>query len=247
RARRRTRDRRRAGRDGGSLARRHVATRAADWAQVQPEWGLAQNAALIIGPRRLTARADLGRRAFLHSYEPDADPDGALLEAILAGPMIVAHWISACYYFSTVDPDVLGAGDKIAHNVVGGLAVWQGAGGDLRVGLPRQSVFDRDRAYHEPMRLLVLIDAPLARIDQVIARNQDVADLVAGEWVRLAARHAGRFWVRDGGDGWHPWRPAVTAPEHVAPGPARDLQIVASGQRPEADSGGDRQSRLTSP
>ncbi|MHB1874645.1 MAG: putative inorganic carbon transporter subunit DabA [Streptosporangiaceae bacterium] len=208
RARRRTRDRRRAGRDGGSLARRHVATRAADWAQVQPEWGLAQNAALIIGPRRLTARADLGRRAFLHSYEPDADPDGALLEAILAGPMIVAHWISACYYFSTVDPDVLGAGDKVAHNIVGGLAVWQGAGGDLRVGLPRQSVFDRDRAYHEPMRLLVLIDAPLTRIGQVIARNQDVADLVAGEWVRLAARQAGRFWVRDGGGDWCPWRPA---------------------------------------
>ncbi len=210
------RDSHRAGRAGRSLARRHVATRAADWAQVQPEWGLAQNAALIIGPRRLTVRADLGRRVFLHSYEPDADPDGTLLGAILAGPMIVAHWISACYYFSTVDPDVLGAGDKVAHNVVGGLAVWQGAGGDLRIGLPRQSVFDRDRAYHEPMRLLVLIDAPLARIDQVIARNQDVADLVAGEWVRLAARHAGRFWIRDGG-GWRPWRPADEA---AAAGPA---------------------------
>jgi uncharacterized protein YbcC (UPF0753/DUF2309 family) len=207
---------RRARRDSRSLARRHVATRAADWAQVQPEWGLAQNAALIIGLRRLSARADLGRRVFLHSYEPDADPDGTLLGAILAGPMIVAHWISACYYFSTVDPDVLGAGDKVAHNVVGGLAVWQGAGGDLRVGLPRQSVFDRDHAYHEPMRLLVLIDAPLARIDQVIARDQDVAGLVAGEWVRLTARHAGRFWVRDGGD-WHPWRPAH---EDVATGPA---------------------------
>ncbi|MDA8324520.1 MAG: Na-translocating system protein MpsB [Actinomycetota bacterium] len=207
----------RPGRDGRGPARRHVATRAADWAQVQPEWGLARNAAIIIGPRRLTVRADLGRRAFLHSYEPGADPDGGLLEAILAGPMIVAHWISACYYFSTVDPDVLGAGDKVAHNVVGGLAVWQGAGGDLRVGLPRQSVFDRDRAYHEPMRLLVLIEAPLSRIDQVITRNRDVADLVAGEWVRLAARHAGRFWVRDGGDDWRPWRPAD---ESATTGPA---------------------------
>ncbi|MHB1593735.1 MAG: putative inorganic carbon transporter subunit DabA [Streptosporangiaceae bacterium] len=211
----RTRDGRRARRTGGSLARpeggsvarRHVATRAANWAEIQPEWGLARNAALIIGPRRLTARTDLGRRVFLHSYEPDADPDGALLGAILAGPMVVAHWISACYYFSTVDPDVLGAGDKIAHNVVGGLAVWQGAGGDLRVGLPRQSVFDRDRAYHEPMRLLVLVEAPLARIDHVITRSQDAADLVTGEWVRLAARHAGRFWVRVGVD-WRHWRPA---------------------------------------
>ncbi len=189
---------------GRSVAEQLVA-RSTDWAQVQPEWGLARCAGLVIGPRRLTVGVDLERRVFLHSYEPDTDPDGSALEAILTGPMVVAQWISAAYYHSAVDPDVLGAGDKVAHNVVAGIGVYQGAGGDLRLGLPRQAVFDGSSLYHEPMRLLVLVAAPRARVDAVVARNPVVAELADGEWVHLAVRDADRTWLRQPGGGWRPW------------------------------------------
>ena len=189
---------------------RQVTARAADWAELQPEWGLAGNAAFLIGPRRVTRGVDLGRRCFLHSYQPESDPDGSALEAILAGPVVVGHWINAQYYFSTVDPEILGAGDKVAHNVVAGTVVTRGAGRDLALGLPRQSVFDGERPYHEPMRLLVLIAAPRRRIDETLARTP-VAELVAGRWVHLAALDEGRWWTRSPAGGWSPWNsPADT-------------------------------------
>jgi uncharacterized protein len=40
--------------------------------------------------------------------------------------------------------------------------------GDLRLGLPQQSVRHGDQLLHEPQRLLTVIEAPLERIDTVI-------------------------------------------------------------------------------
>jgi uncharacterized protein YbcC (UPF0753/DUF2309 family) len=192
---------------GADEASRHVADRSADWAQVQPEWGLARNAAFIVAPRSLTSGVDLQRRCFLHSYDPGSDPDGAVLETILTGPMVVAHWINAAYYFATVDPDVYGAGDKTAHNVVAGIGVHQGAGGDLKIGLPLQSVFiDRDRPYHEPMRLQVLVECPRERLDDVVGRNPVLSQLAGGAWVHMACREQDRWWLRQPGGAWQPWQ-----------------------------------------
>ncbi|MDA8077019.1 MAG: DUF2309 domain-containing protein [Actinomycetota bacterium] len=196
---------------GGSRARTRLpAERAADWAQVRPEWGLARNAAFVVGPRELTAGLDLEGRCFLHSYDPQVDADGAALETILTAPMVVAHWINAQYYFSTVDPAVLSAGDKTAHNVVAGIGVVLGEGGDLRVGLPLQSLYDAERAYHEPMRLLVVVHAPLARLDAVIARNPVLRELFDGQWVHLAQREdRSDCWRIRRTDGtWARWSPA---------------------------------------
>lgn len=191
------------GRRAGAEA--EVDRRAADWAQVFPEWGLARNAAIVIGPRRLTRGIDLERRAFLHSYDPDTDADGVALTTILTAPLVVAHWINAQYYFSSVDPEVFGAGSKTVHNLVGGLGVLSGPDGDLRIGLPQQSVMTRDGLHHEPVRLMAVVDAPLDRIDRIIARHDIVRDLVHGEWVRLVAPSAdGRGWVERGVDGWRP-------------------------------------------
>ncbi|MHB1516969.1 MAG: DUF2309 domain-containing protein [Acidimicrobiales bacterium] len=189
-----------------------VATRSADWAQVQPEWGLARNAAFIVAPRDVTAGVDLECRCFLHSYDPGVDPDGIALETILTAPMVVAHWINAQYYFSTVDPDVLSAGDKTVHNIVGGIGVVQGAGGDLKVGLPLQSLFDAGQAYHEPMRLLTVVQAPRALLEAVIARNPVLRELFDGQWVHLAARDdQGDSWkIRRPGGSWTCWIPTGT-------------------------------------
>ncbi len=204
--------------NGRRCRRRWPAERASDWAQVRPEWGLARNAAFVVAPRELTAGLDLAGRCFLHSYDPKVDADGAALESILTAPMIVAHWISAQYYFSTVDPAVLAAGDKTAQNVVAGIGVVQGAGGDLRVGLPLQSLYAAGRAYHEPMRLLVVVNAPLRLLDAVVARNQVLRELFDGQWVHLAQREDRRdCWkIRCPGGTWAPWsRAALPAMAHA--------------------------------
>ncbi len=187
-----------------------VASRSADWAQVQPEWGLARNAAFIVGPRSVSAGVDLACRCFLHSYDAGVDPDGTALETILTAPMVVGHWINAQYYFSTVDPEVLSAGDKTAHNIVGGIGVVRGAGGDLQVGLPLQSLFDADRPYHEPMRLLTVVQAPQALVEAVIARNPLLRDLFDGQWIHLAARddEQDAWKIRRPGGTWTRWIPA---------------------------------------
>lgn len=174
-----------------------VQRRAADWAQPFPEWGLAGNAALIIGPRATTRGIDLGRRTFMHSYVADADPEGAALEAILTAPLVVAHGLSAQYYASTVDPQRRGSGTKAIHNVVGGVGVLAGAGGDLLTGLPWQCVADGEQLVHEPMRLLVLVEAPVERVHTILGAHANVKQLIDGEWVRLLVREPGTAdWVR---------------------------------------------------
>ncbi|GAA1685299.1 DUF2309 domain-containing protein [Microcella alkalica] len=189
-----------------AAGRSRLERRGRDWAQVYPEWGLARNAAIIIGPRSRTAGVDLERRAFLHSYDPEADVDGQALETILTAPLVVAHWINAQYYFSAVDPEVFGAGSKTVHNLVGGAGVLTGPDGDLRIGLPWQSIGTRAGLHHEPVRLLAVVDAPLERIDDIIRRADIVADLVHGDWVVLVAPGAEPgTWVRRMREGWAPY------------------------------------------
>jgi len=110
---------------------RETERRAADWAETRPEWGLAGNAAFVIGPRELTDGLDLDGRSFLHSYDWTTDPDGDALEAVVAGPMVVTQWINTQYYFATVDNAAYGSGSKVTHNPVGNVGVYQGNGGDL--------------------------------------------------------------------------------------------------------------------
>jgi uncharacterized protein YbcC (UPF0753/DUF2309 family) len=199
----------------GDRAFASVARRAADWAQVYPEWGLVRNAAIVIGPRSLSQQADFGRRVFLHSYEQQHDPDGIALETILTAPLVVAHWINAQYYFSAVDPEVFGAGSKTVHNLIGGAGVISGPTGDLRLGLPWQSVGTRQALHHEPVRLLVVVDASRESIDRIVASAEVVADLVHGEWVILVRPgDEPGAWERRTRAGWQPWsiEGAVDAP-----------------------------------
>ncbi len=187
-------------------AARHVTGRSLDWAQVYPEWGLAGNAAFLVAPREVSRGIDLQRRVFLHSYEAEVDPDGSALETILTAPLVVAQWINCQYYFSTVAPEVFGAGTKTIHNVVGTAGVIAGHEGDLRLGLPWQSVATGGRLVHEPMRLLAVVQAPLARIDMVVDRNPILQRLFGNGWVSVAAREsADHQWQRWTPAGWRSW------------------------------------------
>lgn len=162
-----------------------VRARATDIAQVRPEWGLANNAAFVAAPRRRTRNLKLDGRVFLHDYEPSTDPDNKVLTLILSAPVVVASWINLQYYASRIDPVRYGSGNKVLHNVVGGLGVLEGNGGDLKVGLPLQSIHDGHDFTHEPRRLAVYIEADPARISQVLAANPAVRQLFDHEWLHL--------------------------------------------------------------
>ncbi len=162
--------------------------RARDWSEVRPEWALARNAAFIAARRARTRGLDLEGRAFLHEYDAVSDPDDSILTLILTAPMVVASWINLQYFASTVDNRVFGAGDKALHNRVEALGIVLGNGGDLRTGLPLQSVHSADgRWFHEPLRLQVVVEAPTEQIDRVLKAQSGVMDLVQNGWVRLFA------------------------------------------------------------
>ncbi|KTS83778.1 hypothetical protein NS183_15255 [Microbacterium testaceum] len=218
---------------GGSDAAgavRDTERRSADWAESYAEWGLAGNAAFIVGPRAITAGLDLERRAFLHSYEASADPEGSGLETILTAPMIVAQWINAQYTASTVAPDRFGAGPKPLHNVVGTVGVLSGYGGDVRIGLPWQSVGVGQEARHEPVRLQVFVQAPIERVNTIVEASEVVRTLVAHRWITLRVRDDENApWMRWGRYGWQlddldtaeapgipVLRPETTTKEHLS-------------------------------
>lgn len=166
---------------------KQVLRRSRDWSQVRPEWGLAGNNAFIVAPRHRTRGTDLGGRAFLHSYDWKKDDGFSILELIMTAPMVVASWINLQYYGSTVNNRAFGSGNKILHNVVGTLGVLEGNAGDLRVGLPWQSLHDGKRLIHEPLRLNVFIEAPLDAISSVIAKHETVRQLADNRWLHLYA------------------------------------------------------------
>ena len=181
--------------------------RSRDWAQVRPEWGLAGCQAFIAAPRSRTRDLDLGGRSFLHSYDWRQDDGFGVLELIMTAPMVVASWISLQYYASTVDNQLFGSGNKTLHNVVGRIGVLEGNAGDLRTGLPWQSVHDGDRLRHTPRRLSVFVEAPRETIDAVVAAHQTLRRLVDHGWLHLLAiegEYAPGFACRLRGGGWEP-------------------------------------------
>ncbi|MDX1796662.1 MAG: DUF2309 domain-containing protein, partial [Hydrogenovibrio sp.] len=161
-----------------------IQRRAKDWSQVRPEWGLSNNASFIVAPRYRTRGTDFQGRAFLHDYDWQVDTDLSLLTLIMTAPMVVASWINLQYYASVCDNYVYGSGNKVLHNVVDGcIGVFEGNGGDLRIGLPLQSLHNGENWMHEPLRLSVYIDAPRKAIEKVAEENEVVRQLIDNEWL----------------------------------------------------------------
>jgi len=128
--------------------------------------------------------------------------------------VVVASWISLQYYGSVVAPEVFGAGNKLLHNVTGGMGVVEGNGGVLRGGLPWQSVHDGTGFAHDPLRLTVCIEAPEEAITDVLRRHPGVAALFDNRWLHLlrldgSGQIAGRY---VGGLTWE----AVVKPARLA-------------------------------
>ncbi len=159
-----------------------------NWAETRPEWGLARNAAFVIGPRDVTRNLNLESRSFLHSYDWSQDPEGNSLTVILTAPMIVTQWINTQYLFSTLNNVAFGSGNKITQNVTGKIGVMQGNASDLMHGLPLQSVYKNDKEqYHQAQRLNVVVVAPRAMIDRIVAKHEILQKLFGNGWVILHA------------------------------------------------------------
>jgi uncharacterized protein YbcC (UPF0753/DUF2309 family) len=168
-----------------------------DWSEVRPEWGLAGNAAFVVAPRSRTIDSNLAGRVFLHEYDHRKDHDARVLELIMTAPMIVTSWINLQYFASAVDNRAFGSGNKLIHNVVGQIGVLEGNEGDLRAGLPWQSVHDGKTFQHEPLRLLVVIEAPRQKVQQILERHSQVRDLFENHWLSLVVIEGEQFhrWV----------------------------------------------------
>lgn len=184
-------------------ALRHFLDRAADFSQARPELGHATNAAALVGRRSLTQGAFFDRRLFLISYDPSQDPEGTVLEGILLAVGPVGAGINLEYYFSTVNNEWLGCGSKVPHNLTGFCAVMEGAGSDLRTGLPRQMV-----EIHEAMRLQIVVEAKTAVLEQIYGRQESLRELIDGGWVHLTAKDpdSGEIFVFQRGVGFVAWQ-----------------------------------------
>lgn len=171
--------------DEPDAAYRFMQRNSLDWSQVRPEWGLSGNAYFIIGNRSLTRQLSLEGRAFLHSYDYRLDAKRRLLENILTGPLVVGQWINMEHYFSSVDNERFGSGSKVYHNVAGRFGVMTGNLSDLRTGLPAQTVLEHGKPYHQPLRLITIIEAPFKHACRAIEDVIAVKYLVRNGWIRL--------------------------------------------------------------
>lgn len=162
-----------------------VLVRAIDWSEMRPEWGLSKNIGVFVGKRESAMNSVLHNRFFMHSYDYKLDPDNLVLKRILNGPFLIAQWINAEHYFSTVNNEVFGSGSKVYHNVVGKFGVFNSNYSDLQIGLPYQTVYFEDKAFHEPARIVVFVEAPLEKVVQAASETDHPMTLLKNEWVRL--------------------------------------------------------------
>ncbi len=62
-----------------------------------------------------------------------------------------------------------------------------GSGGDIQTGLPRQTVMAGKERYHDPLRLLAVIEAPIDRIEKLIRSHHILQHLFDNGWVNLVS------------------------------------------------------------
>lgn len=166
-------------------AEQNVDVRKGDWAELQPELGQVNNAALVIGPRGITRNINLQRSVFLQSYDSKLDLDGSILNDIFNSTVKVVNMINSQYYFSTTDQNLFGSGNKVLHNIVSQLGVMEGNSSDLKIGFSQQSLFYKGESLHLPLRLCIIVCAPESLVTETLAKNKLLTKLIEGKWLNF--------------------------------------------------------------
>lgn len=163
-------------------AHRHVEGRCEDLAQTRPEYGNATNSSCFVGRRERVRGLFMDRRCFLTSYDPiHDDAQATILARILAAAVPVCEGINMQYYLSRIDSKGWACGTKLPHNVASLLGVMDGAAGDLRPGLPWQSV-----EIHEPVRLQFVIETTPEVMILIMENNPVIRRIFRHGWSHLA-------------------------------------------------------------
>jgi len=163
------------------LSLRHVQERAEHIGEPRPEYGHCTNAVAFVGRREITKGLFMDRRAFLVSYDATKDPTNQALGRVLSAVIPVCGGINLEYYFSTVDVEAYGSGTKLPHNITGLVGVMNGYQGDLRSGLPVQTI-----EIHEPVRILFVVETTPKRLMSTIEASPELAEFVCNKWIRMA-------------------------------------------------------------
>lgn len=192
------------------IAAEHVKLRASSIFEPRPELNHSNNLYCIVGRRSLSRGLFMDRRSFLHSYDPERDPEGRILARILSQVIPVCGGINLEYYFSRIDNSMYGAGTKLPHNVVGLLGVANGVEGDLRTGLPSQMI-----EVHEPARLLIALEQTTEIADLALTQIGALREWIDNQWVRVAAinptNRSSQFLTTNG------WKPAEIPEDFLPP------------------------------
>ena len=217
-----------------SAALRHVQERSEHLAEPRPEYGHCTNAVAFVGRRSTTQGLFLDRRAFLVSYDAANDPVDKYLAAVLGAVIPVCGGINLEYYFSTVDNEAYGCGTKLPHNISGLVGVMNGYQGDLRTGLPLQTV-----EIHEPVRILFIVETTAARLLPVIHANPLLTEFLENRWIRLAIMdpETGKIQIYRGDHAWEDLtgdeEPLPIAPSSIAyyQGKSQHLPVARIAQK----------------
>jgi uncharacterized protein YbcC (UPF0753/DUF2309 family) len=86
---------------------------------------------------------------------------------------------------------------------------------DLRTGLPAQTVLENGLPYHEPLRLITVIEAPFEHARRAIEEVTSVKYLVRNGWIRLLIITPEQDTVYVYEDGQWETRRAASAPEQL--------------------------------
>jgi len=167
-------------RKGSKYARKAIKKRSVSYFEPRPELGHGTNALCYVGSRERIKGLFLDRRAFLQSYDYREDPDGTILQKVLAPLPGVCGGINLEYYFSRMDVEKMGAGSKLPHNVTGLVAVVNSSDGDLRSGLPMQMT-----ETHDPIRMMMIVESDPATVLKVISSDRDTYGWFDNEWIHL--------------------------------------------------------------
>ncbi|MFT6741190.1 MAG: hypothetical protein ACJAVF_002704, partial [Paraglaciecola sp.] len=162
--------------------RKAIKARSVSYFEPRPELGHGSNALCYVGGREKMKGLFLDRRAFLQSYDYRTDPNGDILQKVMAPLPAVCGGINLEYYFSRMDNEKMGAGTKLPHNVTGLIGVTNSSDGDLRPGLPWQMVEN-----HDPVRLLMMVEHHPDIVLKVIKSSSEMYDWFDLGWLHLIA------------------------------------------------------------